>query len=415
MEFFRENPAQIHRLLPWVNRELNALLRNNTFQVQTIMNHLQELFTQHDIMSSHFRSYFLTYLGERTDHFIHELLNFALSPYDMMGYDRSVRYVPYYNRPQQQSRGTATVGDNEVVISSGEESNSPQDLSCRSHNGRTEFTISTRSSHSTVIFRGSIEATIPTPSTSQQITPEDEEVAAHNQIALSSNGAVQITRNISVSSASSDECEFVLERKPPHLRTPEMVSLNSESDSDVVFVQEEREPPPPGVFEESKPPDVLTPGAQDPTLDDVKRKSRRLRTFDGPSTSHDTAAEAVESPVTPACERKPITLKIQKNKLKRIIEPSSDSDDDSITSSNSSLPKPQPRKRQKKNVKKEPRVLDKKTRLRSVIVKHDSKFYITKKEDSSSSSSWSQSEDTDNDCSSDENCHWTTTDGNNTE
>lgn len=36
--------------------------------------------------------------------------------------------------------------------------------------------------------------------------------------------------------SDSDECFFVCAKKPPHLRTPEYVELNSESDSDVVFV-----------------------------------------------------------------------------------------------------------------------------------------------------------------------------------
>lgn len=37
-------------------------------------------------------------------------------------------------------------------------------------------------------------------------------------------------------SNDSDECMFVCAKKPPHLRTPEYVELNSDSDSDVVFV-----------------------------------------------------------------------------------------------------------------------------------------------------------------------------------
>lgn len=56
------------------------------------------------------------------------------------------------------------------------------------------------------------------------------------QLSLRSN--ISYNENIVLSSESSNECEFVLERKPPHLRTPELVSLNSASDSDVVFIDE---------------------------------------------------------------------------------------------------------------------------------------------------------------------------------
>lgn len=55
---------------------------------------------------------------------------------------------------------------------------------------------------------------------------------------------MQITRNISLSSNSDSEVEFVLERKPPHLRTPEQVNLSElDSDSDVIFVENEAKPP----------------------------------------------------------------------------------------------------------------------------------------------------------------------------
>lgn len=55
---------------------------------------------------------------------------------------------------------------------------------------------------------------------------------------------MQITRNISVSSNSDSEVEFVLERKPPHLRTPEQVNLSElDSDSDVIFVENEKKLP----------------------------------------------------------------------------------------------------------------------------------------------------------------------------
>lgn len=41
------------------------------------------------------------------------------------------------------------------------------------------------------------------------------------------------------SGSDSDECLFVCAKKPPHLRTPEYVELNSDSDSDVVYVSSE--------------------------------------------------------------------------------------------------------------------------------------------------------------------------------
>lgn len=42
------------------------------------------------------RRYFQGLLRERTMHFLHEFLNYARSPYDMIGYDRSVEYTPRF-------------------------------------------------------------------------------------------------------------------------------------------------------------------------------------------------------------------------------------------------------------------------------------------------------------------------------
>ena len=44
------------------------------------------------IGSQELSNHLLPYLGTNTDHFQHELLNFARSPYDITGYDRHVVY-----------------------------------------------------------------------------------------------------------------------------------------------------------------------------------------------------------------------------------------------------------------------------------------------------------------------------------
>jgi E3 ubiquitin-protein ligase Topors len=95
--FYRENPAQIHRLMPWINRELVALFRDNRIQIDLVLNFFPELLTRHDITSPEFRNHMAYWDNERTDHFIHELLNYARSPFDMIGYDRNVRYSPRFN------------------------------------------------------------------------------------------------------------------------------------------------------------------------------------------------------------------------------------------------------------------------------------------------------------------------------
>uniref|UniRef100_A0A336LHR4 E3 ubiquitin-protein ligase Topors n=1 Tax=Culicoides sonorensis TaxID=179676 RepID=A0A336LHR4_CULSO len=484
VDFYRENPAQIYRLMPWINRELVVLLRGNPFQIQVVMNYLPELLTQHDMQADQFRSYFQSFLGQRTDHFIHELLNFARSPYDMIGYDRHVRYAPYY-RPETRNRQTINA-DEEVVISSDNESNSPQDLSSapqdlsysRRRKNRTEFTISTRlSSHTSVIFRGSIEASNNNAGSSaniegngnsnsstgnQPISAEDAEVAAHNERVLGSNGTVQIIRdnqNVqNLSDTDSSECEFVLERKPPHLRTPEMVSLNSESDSDVVFVNEEkkipqnREIPPPGVFEQTKNSSDSSDSDDNKNLTVLRMKLLCARESN-PSTSNEPVPSTSTGGFTGCLTvRPPIRFKLRKRVIKSIYDSSSDSEthNDKNSSDNAMIPavhyssssseddepidvvgsdiKPFNSKRKlrtdedcPKNQKKQRGLTKFKShktkkismkrptrKIKSVIVKHSSKgngFYVAKKNDSgtdtnSSCTSITSSESSDDESSS---------------
>lgn len=271
--FYRENPAQIHRLMPWINRELIALCRGNPSQVTLILEDFPNLLMSHDITSPAFRER-VSYWGRaRTVHFVHELLNFARSPYDMIGYDRCVQYDPYYN-------------NNVVVLSSSSSSSSGSGLSgsegeddvvrvvepmpgtsgmanalgeAGSRRGRTQFTIETRSSDQTVIMTGSFGGAgvsgIVSVSTSGTQTGGPVAGASssasfpdltrmHPLTSLApQTSRLEDGENISLSSDDSDDCRIVGSLKPPHLRTPEMVSLESESDSDVVFVNEDNNRP----------------------------------------------------------------------------------------------------------------------------------------------------------------------------
>ncbi|XP_044745717.1 E3 ubiquitin-protein ligase Topors-like [Coccinella septempunctata] len=95
-DFFRANPASRGRLVPWLNRELNALLRENTQQVMELVDRIMDYLLRYHICSGPFRNLLRSALGNRTDHFVHEFYNFMRSPFDMVGYDR---HVNYYERP----------------------------------------------------------------------------------------------------------------------------------------------------------------------------------------------------------------------------------------------------------------------------------------------------------------------------
>merc|ERR550519_2961512 len=94
-EWYRTNEAQTHRLVPWLNRELLVLLEMSG--QQSLQAHLIQQIIDwvkvHPIQSPEMRDLLLPYLSIRTEHFQHELLNFARTPFDLTGYDRNVTYT----------------------------------------------------------------------------------------------------------------------------------------------------------------------------------------------------------------------------------------------------------------------------------------------------------------------------------
>ena len=93
-EFFQLNPAMTHRLVPWLNRELNVLLTNHENRVSYVLDLILRMITQSHICSRAFREALQEYTGAQTEHFIHEFFQFARSPFDMHGFDENANYEP---------------------------------------------------------------------------------------------------------------------------------------------------------------------------------------------------------------------------------------------------------------------------------------------------------------------------------
>lgn len=217
---FSQNPAQTHRLIPWLNRELVVLMPpNNTNAIPTILEDMREYLCLHDIQSREIRDYFISYLHEKTDHFIHEFYNFAISPFDIVNYDRSVDY-----NPRAQNVATVEISSNE---SSDGEVQVIDDGPAGSSSSTSVIRIAPESSTEVVL----------------EISGMQEESCIINDVHVNeiAENVPAATSEVVVESSDS-ECQFVLALKPPHLRTPEQVSLNSASDSDVVFIPNEAHP-----------------------------------------------------------------------------------------------------------------------------------------------------------------------------
>jgi E3 ubiquitin-protein ligase Topors len=93
---YRNHPEEIHRLIPWLNRELQAILQNPGLAARVLDLVISQL-PHHHIQSREFRSQLETYLREHYNHFIHEFYVFARSPYDMIGFDENAHYSGFNN------------------------------------------------------------------------------------------------------------------------------------------------------------------------------------------------------------------------------------------------------------------------------------------------------------------------------
>lgn len=82
----------MERLSPWIARELEAL--DCTLDHRSLTQRILGALTRISISSREFRDMLLPDIGDRVDHFIHELEAFATSNYDMAGFDENAEYWP---------------------------------------------------------------------------------------------------------------------------------------------------------------------------------------------------------------------------------------------------------------------------------------------------------------------------------
>ncbi|CAG9796405.1 unnamed protein product [Diatraea saccharalis] len=208
-EFYRYNDSQMHRLVPWLNRELHYLLNENIGHISYVIARILELLPQYHINSPEFREALQVYFRDRTEHFLHELYCFASTPYDLTGYDRNIQYTT-------DTRISTMV--NEVISSSESEASVDSDI----------------------VMVSSSEPAEPPPGPSRLPAP----VYPQNYIPQPATNNVIPIETISHSDTDDDSSEVMVVGyiKPPQDRTPEVVDLLG-SDSDVI-VQDTTPPEP---------------------------------------------------------------------------------------------------------------------------------------------------------------------------
>ncbi|KAJ2948077.1 hypothetical protein O0L34_g9876 [Tuta absoluta] len=217
-EFYRYNDSQMHRLVPWLNRELHYLLNENIGHIAYVVTRILELLPQYHINSTEFKEALHRYFGDRTEHFLHELYCFASTPYDMTGYDRNVQYTT-------DSRISTMV--NEVISSSESEASVDSDIVMVSSSHPTETSIPSPAPLPLPLpTLGAGPSRLPAPVYPQHYIPQP------------TDNVIPIETISQSDTDDDDEVMVVGYIKPPQDRTPEVVDLVG-SDSDVIVQDQE--------------------------------------------------------------------------------------------------------------------------------------------------------------------------------
>ncbi|XP_063770263.1 E3 ubiquitin-protein ligase Topors isoform X2 [Pseudophryne corroboree] len=227
-EFFRRNPACLHRLIPWLKRELTVLFGTHGSLVNIVQHIIMSNVTRYDMESQAFAEDLQPFLLHRTNHFLHEFINFARCPYNIEAYDQHANYdcpAPSYEEGSRSESSIITISPDEsnskepdVPSSSLEVGQAPWDDETP---GPSYFTLE----QATTNVLTTVDSSDEEPSSSR-LTPKS--------LKENSNEGNQDQ------GLPSDECVIVGYVKPLAERTPELVELSSDSEGSLCEVAVEQ-------------------------------------------------------------------------------------------------------------------------------------------------------------------------------
>ncbi|XP_068177598.1 topoisomerase I binding, arginine/serine-rich a [Antennarius striatus] len=116
-EFLRRNPACLHRLVPWLKRELIVLYGEHGALVNIVQHLIMSRVTHFDMEDGTIQEELMPFLQGRTGHFFHEFISYAKSPFDMEAYDRHA----VYECPSPSSNENNSSNSSVIFISEDEE------------------------------------------------------------------------------------------------------------------------------------------------------------------------------------------------------------------------------------------------------------------------------------------------------
>ncbi|TDH16273.1 hypothetical protein EPR50_G00018140 [Perca flavescens] len=234
-EFFRRNPACLHRLIPWLKRELIVLYGAHGSLVNIVQHIIMSRITRYDMEDGAIQEELRPFLQGRTEHFLHEFISFAKSPFNMEAYDQHAAY----DCPAPSSNEDSSSNSSVIAISEDEEDSVELDppgdsASTLSHSAWDDETpgpsYSTTAEQSGAECLSVLDLDSDSDSSLEEETQEfgasPQQMTPHNQTDVAHGGV----NDEECLSHDSDDCVIISFVKPTAERTPELVQLSSDSD-----------------------------------------------------------------------------------------------------------------------------------------------------------------------------------------
>ncbi|KFQ21394.1 E3 ubiquitin-protein ligase Topors, partial [Mesitornis unicolor] len=224
-EFFRRNPACLHRLFPWLKRELTVLFGAHGSLVNIVQHIIMSNVTRYDLESQAFADDLKPFLLNRTEHFLHEFISFARCPFNLEAYDQHANYdcpAPSYDEGSHSGSSIITISPDTAYSQGPDNSSSVTGL------GQAPWDDETPGPSYSI----SEEVRTTTASPLEMSESSDEDSAAKSQRTKLQTQS-QANADSNDSDSSSDNCVIVGYVKPLAERTPEVVELTSDSEESV--------------------------------------------------------------------------------------------------------------------------------------------------------------------------------------
>ncbi|XP_042303601.1 E3 ubiquitin-protein ligase Topors-like [Sceloporus undulatus] len=224
-EFFRRNPACLHRLVPWLKRELTVLFGAHGSLVNIVQHIIMSNVTRYDLESQAFADELKPFLLHRTEHFLHEFINFARCPFNIEAYDQHANYdcpAPSYEEGSRSESSIITISPDEADSQEAEGNAFTAGTDQAPWDDETpgpSYSSSDQVCATLSTALGSSESSDEEPSTNTaELLPQVL------QPSVETNGD---------SCDSPENCVIVGYVKPLAERTPELVELSSDSEESV--------------------------------------------------------------------------------------------------------------------------------------------------------------------------------------